>query len=320
MENEKLKSENSAKKENKIDSFIYSLLSESWFNEFLLKKKHEKNSELVIALLITIMIFTEKLDQEVIFNTQVSVFRTIFTRLNIEAIDFSTKLFSYDSEYQENFITEIELCKYKTFSYFLKHALNNLPENNFNDLYKSISGSLNDRQVPLIKKMHIIKVITTNNFFLKNLSQINISLLLEETNKSLYNNLFFKVSSVTKDKPLPHIQYLFSELDKIIMILNVSTELAFAPEIMLEKDEYNDEVKHHMKTYKCGYQAVLGDFLQEIKNHKQENTWMQEFFGILENYLEELRNALQNGVLAIKSYDHLLYSSLTQILSETYND
>lgn len=175
MENEKIKAENTLKKENKIDSFIYSLLSESWFNEFLLEKNQEKNSELVIALLITIMIFTEKLDQEVIFNTKVSVFRTIFKRLNIEAIDFSTKLFSYTSESQEKIITEIELCKYFTFSYFLKHALNTLPENSFNDLFTSISGILNDRQVPLIKKMHIIKVMTTNSYFLKNLSKINIT-------------------------------------------------------------------------------------------------------------------------------------------------
>lgn len=75
-----------------------------------------------------------------------------------------------------------------------------------------------------------------------------------------------------------------------------------------------------MKTYKCGYLAVLADFIQEIKNHQQENTWLLEFFDCLQIYLKELKIVLQNGILAIKSYDNALYKNLSKIVSETYND
>jgi hypothetical protein len=46
----------------------------------------------------------------------------------------------------------------------------------------------------------------------------------------LTQSLFFKLSPVTRDQPLPFLRKLLLELDNILLILNVSTELGkFSP-------------------------------------------------------------------------------------------
>ena len=90
-----------------------------------------------------------------IYDKNAAAFKTIFIRLNIEAIDFSNKLFGYrpapnvGSAEAASDIGELELCKFYTFSYFLKHSMKILPEENFNSLFTSIAGNLNNQSVPL---------------------------------------------------------------------------------------------------------------------------------------------------------------------------
>lgn len=110
--------------QTKIHSFIYQQFAENWFINYLNEedenkyKQKTKNSEQVIALLCSILVFGKKINEEVIFDKKVSVFKKTFISLNMEAIDFATRLFTYKVIFL--YIKDLQNYLYRLVLYYIQ--------------------------------------------------------------------------------------------------------------------------------------------------------------------------------------------------------